>query len=64
MPLSIWYDWKNDGTDATYSEHNFGIVDNRLKPKPSYVAAQTMTRELAGYRVARQLFPTVAPSGR
>ena len=62
VPLSIWYDWKNDGTDATYSEHNFGIVDNRLKPKPSYVAAQTMTRELAGYRVARQLFPTVAPS--
>ncbi|MFZ2642771.1 MAG: cellulase family glycosylhydrolase [Verrucomicrobiia bacterium] len=62
VPLSIWYDWKNDGTDATYSEHNFGVVDNRLKPKPSYVAAQTITRELAGYRVARRLFPTVAPS--
>ncbi|OHE79489.1 MAG: hypothetical protein A2107_05745 [Verrucomicrobia bacterium GWF2_62_7] len=60
VPLSIWYDWKNDGTDATYSEHNFGIVDNRLKPKPSYVAAQTMTRELTGYRVARRLFPTSA----
>lgn len=62
VPLSIWYDWKNDGTDATYNEHNFGIVDNRLKPKPSYVAAQTMTRELAGYRVARRLFPAGAPS--
>ncbi|MFA7005135.1 MAG: cellulase family glycosylhydrolase, partial [Verrucomicrobiia bacterium] len=56
VPLSIWYDWKNDGTDATYNEHNFGVVDNRLKPKPSYVAVQAMTRELVGYRVARRLF--------
>ncbi len=62
VPLSIWYDWKNDGTDATYNEHNFGVVDNRLKPKPSYVAVQTMTRELAGYRVARRIFPAAAPS--
>ncbi|MCX6901559.1 MAG: cellulase family glycosylhydrolase [Verrucomicrobia bacterium] len=62
VPLSIWYDWKNDGTDAAYSEHNFGIVDNRLKPKPGYVAAQTMTRELAGYRVARRLSPAGAPN--
>ncbi|MBI5688016.1 MAG: cellulase family glycosylhydrolase [Verrucomicrobia bacterium] len=56
VPLSIWYDWKNDGTDATYNEHNFGTVDHGLKPKPAYVAVQTMTRELAGYRVARRLF--------
>lgn len=56
VPLSIWYDWKNDGTDATYNEHNFGTVDHQLKPKPAYVAAQTLTRELAGYRVARRLF--------
>ena len=60
VPLSIWYDWKNDGTDTTYNEHNFGTVDHQLKPKPSYVAAQTMTRELAGCRVARRLFPTGA----
>jgi hypothetical protein len=58
VPLSIWYDWKNDGTDATYNEHNFGTVDHQLKPKPAYVAAQTLTRELAGYRIARRLFQT------
>jgi hypothetical protein len=58
VPLSIWYDWKNDGTDATYNEHNFGTVDHQLKPKPAYAAVQTLTRELAGYRVARRLFQT------
>ncbi len=56
VPLSIWYDWKNDGTDSTYNEHNFGVVDSRLRPKPSYFAVQTMTRELSGYRVVRRLF--------
>lgn len=62
VPLSIWYDWKNDGTDATYNEHNFGTVDHQLKPKPSYVATQTMTRELAGYRVARRLIAASLPN--
>ena len=62
VPLSIWYDWKNDGTDATYNEHNFGIVDHQLKPKPAYAAAQTMTRELAGCRIARRLSAAGTPN--
>jgi hypothetical protein len=55
VPLSIWYDWKNDGTDPAYNEHNFGTVTHDLKPKPSYLALQAMTRELSGYRIARRL---------
>jgi hypothetical protein len=55
VPLSIWYDWKNDGSDTNYNEHNFGTVTTKLQPKPSYLAAQTLARELAGYRVARRL---------
>ncbi len=55
VPLSIWYDWMNDGTDPDYNEHNFGTVTHDLNPKPSYVAVQTLTRELAGYRVVRRL---------
>jgi len=55
VPLSIWYDWKNDGPDATYNEHNFGLVTPDLQPKPAYLALQTMTRELAGYRIARRV---------
>lgn len=55
VPLSIWYDWKNDGTDPNYNEHNFGTVSNNLAPKPAYWAVQTLTRQLSGYRVARRL---------
>ncbi|MBI4326896.1 MAG: cellulase family glycosylhydrolase [Chloroflexi bacterium] len=55
VPLSIWYDWKNDGTDANEREHHFGTVTHDLKPKPAYSAIQTLTRELSGYRVTRRL---------
>lgn len=52
VPLSIWYDWKNDGPDPHEREHNFGLVELDLRPKPSYRALQVMTRELSGYRIA------------
>lgn len=55
VPLSIWYDWKNDGNDAAENEHNFGTVYPDLRPKPAYEALQVMTRQLAGYRIARRL---------
>lgn len=54
VPLSIWYDWKNDGPDPNENEHNFGTVLPDLKPKPAYVAIQTLTRELSGYRIVRR----------
>ncbi len=57
VPLSIWYDWKNDGPDPNEREHNFGVVANDLKPKPAYTALQVMTRELDGYRLERRLDP-------
>jgi hypothetical protein len=62
VPISIWYDWKNDGPDAAYAEHNFGTVTQDLQPKPSYLAIQTLTRQLAGYRVARRLDGGTGPS--
>ena len=55
IPLSIWYDWKNDGSDPAYNENNFGTVTQDLQPKPSYVAVQTLTRELAGCQIVRRL---------
>ena len=55
VPLSIWYDWKNDGTDPNENEHNFGTVLPDLQPKPAYLAIQTLTRELSGYRVDKRL---------
>ena len=55
VPLSIWYDWKNDGNDPNENEHNFGTVLPDLQPKPAYRAVQTLTRQLAGYRILRRL---------
>jgi polysaccharide biosynthesis protein PslG len=52
VPVSIWYDWKNDGRDPNENEHNFGTVTADLNPKPAYVAIQTLTRELSGYRIS------------
>jgi hypothetical protein len=58
VPLSIWYDWKNDGDDPGENEHNFGTVLADLKPKPAYPALQKFTHELAGYSVERRLSQT------
>jgi hypothetical protein len=51
VPLSIWYDWQNDGPDPKEREHNFGVVFGDLKPKPAYLALQTLTRELSSFRI-------------
>ncbi|HTL55834.1 MAG TPA: cellulase family glycosylhydrolase [Candidatus Limnocylindrales bacterium] len=55
VPLSIWYDWKNDGPDPAEREHNFGTVTADLQPKPAYLAIQTLTRQLSGFRISRRL---------
>jgi hypothetical protein len=55
VPLSIWYDWKNDGNDPAYNEDNFGTVYPDLRPKPAYEALRVLTRELTGYRIVRRL---------
>ncbi len=57
IPLSIWYDWRDDGLDATEPEHHFGLVRNRLRtsrvepyePKPVYFAAKTVNMLVDGY---------------
>jgi polysaccharide biosynthesis protein PslG len=55
VPLSIWYDWRDDGTNPKEREHNFGVVTNDLQLKPAYSAVQTLTRTLSGYRIERRL---------
>ena len=55
VPLSIWYDWKNDGHDPADNEQNFGTVKEDLEPKPAYTALKTMTSELSGFRLERRL---------
>jgi hypothetical protein len=54
IPVSIWYDWKNDGTDPNEREHNFGIVKHDLNPKAAYLAAKVLSSTLAGYSISER----------
>ncbi len=55
IPVSIWYDWCDDGADPAEREHNFGTVTHELKPKPAYEAAKVLTSTLKGCRVEKRL---------
>ncbi len=55
VPLSIWYDWRNDGDDPRDMEHNFGMVRSDLDPKVAYEAARGLIAELGGYRYLRRI---------
>jgi len=63
VPVSIWYDWHDDGPDAQEAEHNFGIVRHRwfkgrapaYDLKPAYGALQALVANLRGLRFSRRL---------
>ena len=63
VPLSIWYDWHDDGPDPKNREHHFGMVrfaydgghDPVYDPKPAYRAARTLTTLLEGFRFNKRL---------
>ena len=63
IPLSIWYDWHDDGTDRLEPEHHFGTVANAYhaggspvyEPKPAYLAAKTLTSVLQGFQFTKRL---------
>ena len=63
VPLSIWYDWHDDGPDPTEPEHHFGTVKHPYKsdqpqvydPKPAYLAAAAFARQLGGLAYDKRL---------
>ncbi len=55
IPVSIWYDWKNDGDDPADHESNFGTVTSNLEPKPVYAAIQLMNKQLKGFTLVRRI---------
>lgn len=59
-PRTFWYDFRNDGDDPIYFEHQMGIIYNDFSPKPAYLAYATLTRALRGKRLAG---PVPAPQG-
>ncbi len=52
-PRTFWYNFRNDGEDPFYFEHNMGIVQRDGRPKPAYVAFATMARLLNDKRFVR-----------
>ncbi len=44
IPLTIWYDWRDDGDDPKEQEHRFGLIRRSragaFDPKPAYFAAR------------------------
>lgn len=63
VPVSIWYDWHDDGRDPAEAEHHFGTVeyayregaDPVYEPKPAYLAARTLTTSLRGFQFNKRL---------
>jgi len=63
VPISIWYDWHDDGKDPKEAEHHFGTVANPYfsgrepvyDPKPSYKAAKTLATALRGFWFSKRL---------
>ena len=71
VPLSIWYDWHDDGTDPKDGEHHFGIAhheyyegrDPVYDPKPAYEAAKTLMTQLAGFEFRMRVSSVFVGSG-
>ncbi len=56
VPISIWYDWRDDGENPKEREHHFGIVHRDFqREKPAYLAAKTLNEKLSGYRLVERL---------
>ena len=63
VPLSIWYDWHDDGADPENPEAHCGMVlypyhevqNPVYTPKPGYWAARTLTHMFEGYRFEKWL---------
>jgi hypothetical protein len=57
VPMSIWYDWNDDGTDPANAENNYGMVGPRpaMTPKKAYYAACNVADLLSGYSLQRRV---------
>lgn len=61
LPMSIWYEWRDDGANPKQVEDNFGLLTRQNQPKPAYHAAQSLISELAGFSlVERVVLPSSA----
>jgi len=45
-PRTFWYNFRNDGEEPLYFEHEMGILYRDFQPKPAYYAFATLARVL------------------
>jgi hypothetical protein len=62
IPLSIWYDWRDDGTDPNEGEHHFGLVRHEYKAGSTPATSRSrvsggedLTTMLKGFRFQQRL---------
>lgn len=55
IPVSIWYDWQDDGVGSNNAEHNFGLIYFNRTPKPSYHSMVRLSKYLKDKTKAQRL---------
>ncbi len=63
IPVSMWYDWHDDGTDPKDSEAHFGIVEHEYHagknpvytPKDAFISVKTLSSVLKGYHYVKRI---------
>lgn len=48
VPVSIWYDWRDDGREPGNPEHHYGLHDADGRAKPAWLARVWLGRATAG----------------
>ncbi|GIW07993.1 MAG: hypothetical protein KatS3mg060_2798 [Dehalococcoidia bacterium] len=67
VPLVVWYDASDDGTDKTWPDDNYGLTFPDLTPKPGYYAVKNLMalvgeRRPAAYLDTGRFFAVSYPS--
>ncbi|HEX2941283.1 MAG TPA: hypothetical protein VHO91_09565 [Rhodopila sp.] len=55
IPLTVFYDWRNDGPNPADKEANFGLLDFHGSPKPAFHALDHMVQALRGLHYMGQV---------
>jgi hypothetical protein len=61
FPVIVYYDVRDDGTNATDPENNFGLLANDYSAKPAYTAVRTLSDFVKG-RTFRGFFEAIPSS--
>jgi len=64
IPLTIWYDWHDDGINEKNAEHHYGLLrwlhrdgqSEVYEPKPAYLAVKTLGTQLGAMVYDRRLW--------